>query len=153
MEFTSIDDILAFAIGKEEEAVVFYETASRSEESRGIRKLLADQADEERQHVEQLRELREDRSRLTEYRFERIQNIKRSDYLVDVPYRPGLNYVQMMRLAMKREEKSNRLYEALALATDNIEQANFFMRLAQEELKHKQALETTYDDYLARQGD
>jgi rubrerythrin len=153
MAFNSIEDILDFAIENEVKAAEFYQSAARNEETRGFRALLTDFAEEERRHERLLRAFKADRTCLPGYRFERIRSLKRSDYLVDTPYRPGMNYVQIIRVAMKREEKSNRLYEELALSTDNIEQASFLMRLAQEELRHKKALETSYDDYMARQGD
>lgn len=96
---------------------------------------------------------KENKAKIAEYKFEKVQDIKRSDYLVEMEYRPGMSYVNVMRIAMKREEKAFKLYENLSRATDNAEYAKVFKVLAQEEAKHKNYFETLYDDYMATQGD
>ena len=58
-----------------------------------------------------------------------------------------------LRLAMKREEKALRLYNELAQKTDDEACIQVFKLLSQEEAKHKQFLETMYDDFMAAQGD
>jgi rubrerythrin len=153
MEFKSIDDIVDYAIEKEIEAAEFYEKAAKTIEIVGASEVLKDYAAEERKHEQILKDLKENKARIEEYKFEKIQDIKRSDYLVEMTYRPDMNYEDLMRLAMKREEKANQLYLTLAKATDNEEHAQFFTLLAQEELKHKNSLEKLYDDYMAQMGD
>jgi rubrerythrin len=54
---------------------------------------------------------------------------------------------------MKREEKSLQLYNELASKADKSEFVNLFKILSQEEAKHKNILETIYDDFMAEQGD
>jgi len=153
MEFKSIDDILQYAIDKEIEAAEFYEEAANNIKLVGAKNVLNDYAAEERKHERILKELQANKKRIQEYKFEKIQNIKRSDFLVELEYRPDMDYVELMRLAMKREEKANKLYNTLAKSTDNAEHAEFFTVLAQEELKHKNSLETLYDDYMAQHDD
>lgn len=153
MEFKNINDILQYAIEKEIEAATFYEKAATNIELTGAKAVLKEYAAEERKHERILKELKADKNRVKAYRFEKIQNIKRSDYLVDLEYRPDMDYVDLMRLAMKREEKANKLYNTLASSTDNPDYATFFKVLAQEELKHKNSLETLYDDFMAKHDD
>lgn len=56
-------------------------------------------------------------------------------------------------LAMKREEKALALYNEMLVKTENPEAKKLFQMLCQEEAKHKLALETKYDDYMAEMGD
>ena len=80
--------------------------------------------------------------------------MKRSDYMVDVTYEKGMHYTEILRLAMKREEAALQLYNELAVkAADKPEFIQVFKILSQEEAKHKNILETIYDDYMAEQGD
>jgi rubrerythrin len=54
---------------------------------------------------------------------------------------------------MKREEKALKLYNEFLEQADTDEGKKLFKVLCQEEAKHKLALETIYDDYMARMGD
>jgi len=153
MEFSTIDDIVDFAIQKEIEAAEFYQTAAANEEIRGISANLREYAEEERKHEKMLVNLKNNKSKIATYKFEKVQDIKRSDYLVDMEYRKGMTYVEIVRIAMKREEKAHKLYLKMAQATDKTEHANIFSIMAQEEAKHKNYFETLYDDYLGSQGD
>ena len=70
---------------------------------------------------------------------------------MDVP--EDMSYADLLRLAMKREEKALKLYNELLEKAEKEELKNVFKMLCQEEAKHKLALETMYDDYMAEQGD
>jgi rubrerythrin len=72
---------------------------------------------------------------------------------VGVKYEKGMSYPEILRLAMKREEGSLALYNHLAEKTEDRDLAKTFQILRQEESKHKLALETLYDDFMAEQGD
>jgi rubrerythrin len=78
--------------------------------------------------------------------------MKRSDYLVEIEYQKGMHYEDMLRLAMKKEEKALKLYNELAKKTKMEDIVTLFKMLSQEEAKHKLALETLYDDFMATQG-
>ena len=62
-------------------------------------------------------------------------------------------YHELLMLAMKREEKALALYNELLAKVDTPESQKIFKMLCQEEAKHKLALETMYDDYMAEMGD
>ena len=79
--------------------------------------------------------------------------MKRSNYMVSMEYEKGMHYTDILRLAMKREEKALKLYNDLQAKTQDESYLKLFKILAQEEAKHKRALETLYDDYMAEQGD
>ncbi|MBT4288268.1 MAG: ferritin family protein [Deltaproteobacteria bacterium] len=153
MEFTSTNDIIDFAIKSEIEAAEFYENAAENEGTKGIVNMLKEYAQEERKHERMLKHLKDNQAKIESYLFEKVQNLKRSDYLVDMEYRPGMSYVDIVRVAMKREEKAYKLYTEMAQAAEKSEQKNVFSIMAQEEAKHKNYFETMYDDYMAQQGD
>ena len=153
MNFNSVEEIINYAIEKEKEAVQFYEEISQQETFSGARKTFEGFAKEERKHQAMLEDFSVNQDKISEYKLEWITDIKRSDYLVDIEYKKGMHYTDILRLAMKREEKALKLYNDLMQKADNENVIKLFKLLAQEEAKHKGYLEGLYDDYMAEQGD
>jgi rubrerythrin len=153
MSFQSFEEIIHFAIEKEKEAVAFYENASRQEPYSGGRKIFEEFADEEKKHKAMLEGFLKGEKNLADYQFKWIPDMKRSNYMVDLTYEPGMPYAEALRLAMKREEHALKLYNDLQEKADDPDVVNLFKMLSQEEAKHKMALETLYDDYMAKMGD
>lgn len=85
------------------------------------------------------------------YEFKEVTDLKISDYMAGVEYEKGMPMPEILKVAMKREEKAVKLYTMLAGQTDKDDAKKVFMILVQEESKHKLALESMYDDYLADQ--
>ncbi|MBF0507554.1 MAG: ferritin family protein [Deltaproteobacteria bacterium] len=152
MNFASFDEMIQFAVDKENEAVTFYESLSTLEPFSGTKEMFKEFAAEERKHAVMLTEFGKDKGKIAQYKLEIIPDLKRSDYLVDTEYTPGMDYREVLRLAMKREEKSLFLYDSLAQAVAD-DTKKLFQLLAQEESKHKLALEKMYDDFMAELGD
>jgi rubrerythrin len=153
MNFESIVEILEYAIEKEKEAAEFYLDISRQEPFAGAKETFEQFAAEERKHQTLLEEFEANKEKIAEYELKWIPDMKRSDYMVDMNYERGMHYTDILRLAMKREEKALKLYNELQAKTQDETYLKLFKILAQEEAKHKRALETLYDDYMADQGD
>jgi len=153
MNFNSFEEILDFAIEREKQAVAFYQKLVDKETFPASKQTLDEFVEEERNHQRLLEEFKVGNRNLVEYNYEWIPDIKRSDYIVDMEYQPGMDFAEILRLAMKREEKALRLYNALATKTDNADCIKLFKMLAQEEARHKQTFETLYDDHMAKLGD
>jgi rubrerythrin len=153
MNFESIEAVLQYAIEKEEEAVAFYEEVAQQESFAGAKKTFEEFAAEERKHAALLRDFESNKEKIEGYKLKWIPDMKRSDYMVDMEYEKGMHYADILRLAMKREEKALALYNELQAKTDQEEYIQLFKILAQEEAKHKQFLEGMYDDYMAEMGD
>lgn len=156
MQFESLEEIIDFAIQKEQEASEFYAKISDEEEDfLGSKKMFAEFAAEEKKHEKFLREFKTSGipKILQEYRLKWITDIKRSNYLVDLNYEKGMPYNEILLLAMKREEKALKMYNDFLEKADTDESKKMFKILCQEEAKHKLALETKYDDYMAQMGD
>jgi rubrerythrin len=153
MSFDTMADILNYAIDKEKEAVAFYAELSQNETLSGAKQVFEEFSREEQKHVKMLENFSAKKDAVATYQFRQIQDLKRSDYMVDIEYEKGMQYVDMLRLAMKREEKSLKLYQDLAARSENDEFAKMFSILANEEAMHKNKVETIYDDFMALQGD
>ena len=155
MQFETLEEVLDYAIEKEIEAAAFYEAVSQQESMSGSKEMLLEFAQEEKKHRELLEDLKNNGAveGVTDYTFKWIPDIKRSNYVVDMEYRPGMTYSELLMLAMKREEKALKLYNQMLDRAEGQESKNLFKMLCQEEAKHKLALETKYDDYMAQMGD
>ena len=153
MNFESVEDILQFAIEKEDEAAAFYTDVAAQEPFSGAKDTFLEFAREEGKHAALLRDFEGSQEKIKEYKSKWVPDMKRSDYMVDMVYEKGMHYADILRLAMKREEKALALYNELQSKTDKDAYILLFKILAQEEAKHKQFLEGMYDDFMAEQGD
>ena len=155
MSFESLQEIIDFAIEKEIEAADFYDAASKQESMSGAKEMLAEFAAEEQKHQKILEELKSKGvvEGVTDYKFKWIPDIKRSNYVSEMEYKPGMAYHELLMLAMKREEKALALYNQLLSQAEGEGIKAVFKMLCQEEARHKEALETKYDDYMAEMGD
>ena len=97
MDFKKIDDIIAYAVEKEREAAEFYENLSKNEEFSVAKKTFAEFAVEERKHEALFADLGNNPEKLEAYEYKWIPDIKRSDYMTDLTYEPGMAYVDILR--------------------------------------------------------
>lgn len=151
MSFASFQDIVKYAVEKETEAIEFYTEASRHEQYAAARDTFLAFAEEEKKHKALFEKF--DPTKIAEYEFTNIADLKRSDYMVATDYKPGMAYPEILRLAMKREENAKKFYDDCVLLASQEEQKKLFQMLSQEEAKHKLKLETLYDDEMAKSGD
>ncbi len=149
MKFGSAQEILEFAIQKEEEARDFYLEWSGRMEKASMKKKLQDFANEELKHKEKLTAIKADKLQMQALSPEKkVMDLKIGDYLVDVDPSTNLDYQGALILAMKKEKKAFKLYNDLAEMTQNENMRTLFLGLSQEEAKHKLKLETEYDEYI-----
>jgi rubrerythrin len=155
MDFNNLTEIIDFAITKEVEAEEFYRSVANQEAFAGKKEMFLEYAAEERKHQALLEDLKAGKlgKHLEDYKFKWITDIKRSNYVHDVEYKPGMAYQDILMLACKREEKALALYNELEVKAENEGAKKVFKILCQEEARHKLALETMYDDFMAEMGD
>jgi rubrerythrin len=155
MQFESIEQVLDFAIEKEQEAHDFYIDASKIETFSGSQEMLVEFANEEMKHRRLLEEIKAKgyAEGVENYDFKSIKDIKRSDYMDEMAYTPGMGYRDILAIAIKREEKALKLYRALFDQAETENAKSVFKILRQEEAKHKAVLERMYDDHMAEMGD
>jgi rubrerythrin len=144
--FGSVDEILDFAIGKEEEAAQLYTSLARQTEKSWMRQVFEEFASEELGHKAKLLAIKQDKLLLPAA--EKVMDLKIGDYVMGVEASPDLDYQDALILAMKEEKAAFRLYSDLAAATDDEALREILLALAQEEAKHKLRFEIEYDDQV-----
>lgn len=152
MNFGSADEILAFAIDKEKEAVAFYTELSKKEGIQALKETFIEMAQEEARHVRMLTGIRGNRHIVDSYPMNEIADLRISDYLTDKEYSEGMILPDILLLAMKREEMAVKLYRNMAQQSKNPDAKDLFDLLVHEESKHKKKFEVMYDDYADTQG-
>jgi rubrerythrin len=67
-------------------------------------------------------------------------------------FEANMSYQDILILAMKREEQSMRLYTDMGEKVEDAQLKSLFRKLAGEEAKHKNKLETEYDENVLREN-
>ena len=145
-KFGSAEDILDFAISREEESIKFYTGLASKTDNKLMSQVFTDFAREEQAHKQKLLTVKEGKRLMPAQ--QNIQNLKISDYLIEVTPGPDITYQEALIIAMKKEKVAFKLYHDLAHSTDNKELSSLFLSLAQEEAKHKLRFEIEYDNHI-----
>ena len=144
MKFDSADNILDFAVAREQEASDFYSELAGNMENEHIKKIFAGFAAEEQAHKAKLLAVKDGRQMVLSDKS--VQNLKIADYLADIEMKPDLSTQEALVVAMKAELAAFKLYSDLADATDDAGLRSLFLGLAQEEARHKLRFEIEYDE-------
>lgn len=149
-EFNTIDEILAFAMNEEQQAVEFYTALAESARTDDMKQVFMEFAEEEMSHKARLAKIRMEGSFSLETGT--IMDLKIADYSVNVKVSPDMTYQDALVVAMRKEKAAFRLYSALAERAPNDDMKRLFQSLAQEESKHKLRFEVEYDEYVLREN-
>ncbi len=149
--FASVNEILDFAIEKEQEASQFYADWAKKLTSPNLdpdqlfllRDMFEQFAAEELKHREKL--IRVQTGSPFQPSARQVADLKIVDYLVDIMPFPNMDYQEALIIAMKREKAALKLYSDLAEVAGPDDLRSLFTALAQEEAKHKLRLETEYE--------
>lgn len=142
----TVAEILKQAVAREKEAHQVYSDAKEIIKDPGAKKLISDLAAEELGHVRKLEHYKAEG--LLPKEMKKIQDLHISDYLVDKELTPTMNLQDVLIFAMKREKKAHEFYLNMSKAVEESDARHLFDILAQEELSHKNRLETFYDDVV-----
>ena len=148
MDEKNFKEIIQFAIEKEIKAFHFYTSANQVAKYSGARELFSELAKEEEGHRKLLEKL--DLKKMVQAKIESVPDLKISDYMVDVEFRPDLPYADILRVAMKMEERSLKLYTDWNESTGDEDLKKVFTFLASQEAKHKYRLEKIYDEEILK---
>jgi rubrerythrin len=142
MKPSSVEEILRFAIRKEADAAAYYQMmADRS--NPGIKKLLEELAKEEEGHRKKLEHF--DRKKIEKMTVKETKGLGMSEWMEDTPFSSDMNYADLLRMAIKNEERSQHLYTSTAQMVTEPTLKKLLLVLAQEESTHKERLEKLYD--------
>ena len=140
----SLDDILQYAIGQEDEAAQLYARLATQTKKPGMRQLFEGFAREEEGHKAKLMTIKAEK--LLQPPSGQTVDMKITDYLVEPEADSKMGYRDALILAMKREKAAFRLYSDLAEQCADPGLKATLLSLAQEEAKHKLRFEIEYDD-------
>jgi rubrerythrin len=144
----TVDEVLDYAIGQEEQAAAFYADLAERAQKAGMRNILLEFSREEQRHKERLLAVKEGERALTPE--QQVVDLKLSDYLVEVDAAPDISYQDALIVAMKRERAAFNLYSDMAEKVQDSELKTVFVGLAKEEAKHKLFFESEYDERVLR---
>jgi rubrerythrin len=148
MDEKQFKEMIQFAIGREIDAINFYNQANKIVKHSGTKELFLDFMKQEEGHKKKLEGVLA--GKVDVAKIEKVPNLKISDYMVDGELRPDIPYADILRIAMKREERSVKLYTDLKERNQDPTLNNLFTFLVQEESKHKYSLEKLYDDEILK---
>ena len=148
MKLDSLDEILRFAIRKEADAAAFYKMAA-DRSNPGVKETFKELARMEEGHKKKLEGF--DLKKVGQMKLEETKGLGMSELMEDVPYSSDMSYADLLRMAIKQEEKSQRLYTSTAKVSPEPSLKKLLLILAQEESTHKERLEKIYDDEVLKE--
>ena len=146
--FENAEQILDFAIEREEEAAQSYRQLAEQSERAELRRLFEEFAQEEIIHREKLLLVKSQKLLLPSQ--DKLFDLRVHDYTVELPPEYAGSYQQALLLAIRKEKAARRLYQDLAGRADDMNLCALLLALADEEGKHQRQFEEYYDIYFLR---
>jgi rubrerythrin len=146
MGFANIDEILDYAISREERAAALYTDLAELADRPGMREAFLEFAREEVGHKRHLESIKA--GELPALTIQQVQSLGIADRLVEPEPDAAMTYADGLRVAIKAEQAAQELYEGLAESTDDPNLAAVFAALASEEARHKHRFELEYDEVV-----
>ena len=140
--FKSSDEVMDFAVNREAEVVDLYRMLADLVETPEMADVLSGLASQESEHKAKLADIKAGRVVIDE---EEVGDLGITDQVEGVEPYAKMNYVDLLVVGMKKEEKARKLYTDLAAIAQTQELQDIFLRLAQEEAEHKMRFELEYD--------
>ena len=146
MEFANIDEILDYAISREEQAATLYTELAERADRPGMREAFLEFAKEEEGHKRHLESIKV--GELPALTIRQVQNLGIAEHLVEPERTAATTYAEALIIVIKAEQAAHELYTGLAETTDDPNLAAVFIALASEEAKHKHHFEVEYDEVV-----
>ena len=148
--FSSMDEVLDFAMKQEQAAVDFYNSLSTKTGNPEMRDVFHEFALEEIKHKTRLQNIKD--QKLFIMPADKVADLKIGDYVEAVVPTDDMDYRDALVLAMKREKSAFILYTKLSEKTEDTELKEVFQSLALEESRHKLRFEVEYDEYIMKEN-
>lgn len=146
----NFEDIIAFAVAREEEAAAGYADMMAAAETPGLKELFRELRDEEGDHKRLLEGL--DPVGAGSLEPAAVEDLGITDSLKAEPSHPDMSFQDALIFAARKEEQAARLYAGLAEGTGRAEDRKLFEFLAGREKLHKLKIETEYDKRVLTEG-
>lgn len=141
-KISSVDDILDFAISREIKARIFYLKLADFVEEPEMADVLSNLAFVEDNHKAMLESIKAGRISLDP---EKVTGLGITEKVDEIEPDAKMDYLELLFLGMKKEERSRLFYTNLASITQNQRMREIFLKLAREEAEHKLRFEIEYD--------
>jgi len=141
-KFSTVDEVLNFAIASESKAHELYIEMAAMVENPWMRRTLEGFAQEELQHRAKLEAVKAGRISLKR---EDVGDIGIAETLDDTQPHADMGYPELVVFAIKKEDSAHRLYAAMASIFSETDLKDMFDKLAEEEAAHKRRFEIEYD--------
>jgi rubrerythrin len=149
-KFVTLDDVIKFAVEREETAYQLYKRAAELSTSIASRKMFEELAEEEATHKDVFSKI--DVEKAEQHKLCTLPESSIAKYLADIPFRADLTYSEILAFALKTEENAYQLYKAAAGMTDDPKLQKVLMNLADVELGHRRRLEVIYEERVLTEG-
>lgn len=146
----SFEDIIAFAVAREEEAAAGYSGMMATTETPGLKELFRELRDEEKEHKKLLEGL--DPAGAASLDPEEVGDLGITDGLRAEPPHPDMSFQDALIFAARKEDQAIRLYSGLAGRARRAGDRKLFEFLAGREKIHKLKLETEYEKRVLTEG-
>jgi rubrerythrin len=146
MELKSFGQIVKFAISREEAAVKTYGDMGERAQFPGLKVLLLELQEEEKNHKKLLENISE--GQIQDLEIKEVTDLKISDYLTEEPPTDDMTFQDLLILAAKKEQEAVELYSTLEQSADDDELKRLFQFLIQQEKAHKLKLESEYEKHV-----
>ena len=146
MDFSSYEDVIRFAIAREEEAAASYGEMSATAKIPGLKQMLLELQAEEIRHKQLLEDLTP--QKVANLKIKPVTDLKISDYLVEETLDQDMTFQDLLIYAAKKEQRAAELYTRLAESADDPDLAKMFRFMAEQEKSHKLKLEKEYDEHV-----
>ena len=149
-KFVTLDDVIKFAVDREDTAYKLYKRAAELSTSISSRKMFEELAQEEATHKDVFVKI--DADKAEQNKLCTLPESSLAKYLADIPFRPDMSYSQIISSALKTEENAYQLYKAAAGMTEDPKLQKVLMSFADVELGHRRRLEEIYEERVLTEG-
>lgn len=142
----ALQDILGFAVSKEQEAIDFYTDLAGKVKTKSLVEELLKIAAMETGHRDRLKNI--DVASIVGGAPKKVADMKIADYLVAQEPTKGMTWQDILTIAMHRELASQKLYTDLSARVEDPIARQLFENLAGEEAGHKRYFEQIWDEEI-----
>ena len=111
MNWNSLEDVIRFAIRKEADAAAFYRMAA-DRSNPGVKESFEELAQMEDGHRRRLEGF--DPKKIEKMELKETKGLGIAEMMEEVPFSSDMSYADLLKMAIKNEEKSEQLYTTMA---------------------------------------
>ena len=150
MDFSKFEDVVKFAIEREEAAYEAYGEMAEMAETPGLKEMLSELQSEEENHKKLLQDISQ--AKIEGVYVHDVIDLKISDFLSEEPPAPDMTFQDLLILAAKKEQEAVELYSGMKDVAGTDELIKLFDFLIEQEKSHKLKLEIEYEKYVLGEG-